>query len=425
MAIYLSLGSNLGDRRQNLERALTELMGRGVSIARVSPVVESPALLPPDALADWNRPFLNLAAECHSSLSPSALLGTIKTIERELGRDDPRHWAPRPIDIDILIYDDAVIDTAELRIPHASLAERAFVLTPLVALAPGLKLPKHGKTTLQLDRALNRRIPLWMGIINLTPDSFSDGGQFTNWDKVESQIDLMRSAGVHMLDFGAESTRPGAVALTPEDEWRRLEPMLAQTKEKFTGQWLRPLLSVDTYHADVARQALDYGVDIINDVSGLEDSAMLEVAASSSCDLVAMHNLGLPADRNRTLDPQSSATEQVEAWLDRQLENWQSNGIDLSRVIFDPGIGFGKTPLQSLELLRDVDRFAAAGLRILIGHSRKSFMQGFAGDSNYTRDLATVGTSLALLDRCVDILRVHDVGMHAQAYRGWAHAQNA
>jgi dihydropteroate synthase len=149
---------------------------------------------------------------------------------------------------------------------------------------------------------------------------------------------------------------------------------------------------------------------------------MLELAASSPAEWVAMHQLTLPADRNRTLAPDCDPVEAVERWLVERLEAWQRAGLDTDRIVFDPGIGFGKTALQSLRLLREQDRFDHYGLRRLIGHSRKSFLAGIAGQDMAARDLNTVGVSLQLAARGVEILRVHNVGAHATAYRGWAHA---
>jgi dihydropteroate synthase len=192
---------------------------------------------------------------------------------------------------------------------------------------------------------------------------------------------------------------------------------------KLANDRLRPQISIDTYHAEVARNALRLGVDIINDVSGLTQPEMIEIAATTNAEFIAMHNLGLPADPKTTLATDRSAVDQVEEWLDRQLELWQRNGIDLNRIVFDPGVGFGKNPLQSLELLRGIDRFGDHGLRVLVGHSRKSFMKDLAGDTFRHRDLVTIGGSMALGTRKVDILRVHNVFDHVTAYRGWAHVQ--
>lgn len=425
MAIYLGLGSNLGDRRGQLRDAL-QMLADGIEVGQVSPVVESPALLPADAPAEWNAPFLNLVAECRSDLPPDALLMRLKAIEQSLGRDTGPRWAPRPIDIDILLYDDLCVDTAALTIPHAGLEQRAFFLTPLAALRPGLVLPRSRSgrpvTVLEALRRLGTPIPLWMGIVNLTPDSFSDGGRLGDWTAVETHIDEMLSSGVHLLDFGAESTRPGARPLSPDEEWRRLEPILARCIDKLSPDPLRPAISIDTYHPDVAARALSLGADTINDVGGLTDPAMIALAAETRADFIAMHNLGLPADPAVRLATDESATDQVERWLDEQLRAWEAAGIDIDRLTFDPGIGFGKTSLQSIGLLRDIRRFATKGIRLLVGHSRKSFMSGFAARTLHDRDLVTIGSSLALCGS-VDILRVHNVADHVCAWRGWSHLQ--
>ncbi len=420
--IYLGLGSNLGDRRDSLARGLAALSGAGVEVLRVSPVVESPALLPDRAPAEWNRPFLNLVAECRTDESTTAVLQRIKQIERNLGRvEGGDRWAPRPIDIDILLWGRERIATERLRIPHPGLQQRAFVLTPLIALSPSLTLPGLGeRTVLDWSRDLPHHIPLWMGIVNVTPDSFSDGGEHADWARAEAHVEAMVAAGAQIVDVGAESTRPGATPLTADEEWQRLAAVLEPLLDKYRAVPLRPLVSVDTYHADVARRALEAGADIVNDVSGLGSAEMIDLAGTTGKDWVAMHNLGVPADPARTLPTDEDPCEAVERWLEARLEQWQHAGLDLDRIIFDPGIGFGKTSLQSLKLLRDAARFRRFGLRCLIGHSRKSFLRGLAADPA-ERDLATIGASLNLCGQGVDVIRVHDVPAHVAAYRGWAH----
>lgn len=422
MQTYLGLGSNIGDRRESLRRGIAALENDGVAVRRVSPVVESPALLPPDAPPDWNLPFLNIVLDAQTHDEPDALRRKIKLIEQSLGRGQDNRWAPRPLDIDILLWGDAHIESETLTIPHRDVHRRSFVLTPLMALAPRLRLPgRPEKTVLEWSHSLRSHIPLWMGIVNLTPDSFSDGGLFTGWTDAEAHIDEMLAAGVNIIDLGAESTRPGAEPIAAAEEWRRLEPVLARLLEKIGDDRLRPRVSVDTYHPETARIALELGVDIINDVSGLTNPAMIELARSSDADWVAMHSLSLPVDKNETLAAGESAYAAVEAWLLERLETWDKTGIDVARVIFDPGIGFGKDALQSLELLRSAGRFREHGLRVLVGHSRKSFFGNLAGASAEDRDFATVGASLALCEQGIDILRVHNVPLHVEAYRGWSH----
>ncbi len=421
MDIYLGIGSNLGDRRRHLADAVAALPEAGLEVVEVSPPVETPAMLPEGAPPEWNLPFLNAAVRCRAHSSPLEALDGLKRIEAHFGRDFSARWAPRPIDLDILLWGHTEIRSERLTVPHPGIAARNFVLAPLVALNPSLQVPGTGRTVLELSRELRHVIPLWMGIVNITPDSFSDGGETTTWATVERRVDAMLEAGVHILDLGAESTRPGAAPLTPDAEWRRLEPILARLRENLHAVPLPPRISIDTYHADVARRALAAGADIINDVSGLTSPEMLAVAAESDAEFVAMHSLTVPADRHVILPADRDPVDELLNWLDLRRREWEAAGIAERRILFDPGIGFGKSSLQSLELLRNLRRFHAAGLRILVGHSRKSFMASIAKRDAADKNLFTVGASLQMCAQGVDVLRVHDVPAHTSAYRGWAH----
>ena len=379
-------------------------------------------MLPDGAPADWNRPFLNAVAQCRTDSTPDAVLDALKSIERELKREDRGRWAPRTIDLDLLLFGRETVATERLKVPHPGITERPFVLTPLAALEPLLTIPGRGtRTVLEHARFGSRHLPIWMGIVNLTPDSFSDGGELDDDAAVDARVDSLHEAGAELIDFGAESTRPGATPLTADEEWARLEPALGRSIDRHRERWLRPRFSVDTYHPETARRALALGVDVINDVSGITSKAMIEIAATSAAEFVAMHNLGVPADKTRTLPDGDDPTAAVERWLELRLEEWQRAGLDMSRIVFDPGIGFGKNALQSLRLLRDIERFKRFGLRVLVGHSRKSFMHAIATATQADRDLFTVGASLTLAAAGVDILRVHDVRAHTEAYRGFAH----
>ena len=422
MRVYLGLGSNLGDRRNHLSRAVDALEAHGLTIARVSPVVESPALLPDSAPSEWNLPYLNLVLECTARCSPEQLRIRIDEIQRKFGRHEESHWSPRPIDIDILLWGRERIVTGRLTIPHRDLTCRSFVLAPLVALEPRLTIPGQGqRTVLDCSIALERHIPLWMGIVNVTPDSFSDGGRFLDQSRIEPHVAAMIEAGVHILDVGGESTRPGATPVDPATEWSRVEPVLEWLIELTGGRRLRPLLSLDTRHPEVAEKGLALGVDIINDVGGLTSPAMVALARDSGKDWVAMHHVTVPADPRAMLPADLDPYDSVERWLLARMEAWDAQGLDLGRIVFDPGIGFGKNRLQSLRLLRRAGEFRRHGLRVLVGHSRKSFMKSFSGEDEAGNDLATLGASLHLCAQGVDVIRVHDVPLHATAYRGWSH----
>ena len=426
MNVYLGLGSNLAPRRKHLRRALAGLQRAGLRSVRISPVVESPALLPEGAPAEWNTPYLNLVVEGQVELPALQWLQLLHGIEREIGRRAHSRWAPRPIDIDILLWENEVIATPGLRVPHPELHRRAFFLTPLAHLQPGLRIPDLGqKTVLQWSRELPTHIPLWMGIINVTPDSFSDGGRYTHWETLEPQLTRMLQAGAHIVDIGAESTRPGATPLSPTKEWERLRVPLESVLAYCRNLTLPPKISVDTRHPDVAERALALGVDIINDVSCLTSPQMLAIARTSGKEWVAMHQLSVPADPSKTLDPAHDPCAQVADWLQRSMALWENAQLSSERLFFDPGIGFGKNSLQSLILLRNIQSFHEYGLRLVVGHSRKSFFGDITDAPPVHRDLETIGASLALCGKGVDVLRVHDVPGHIRAYRSWSHLQHA
>ena len=422
MEVYFGLGSNQGDRLAHLDEALRELERAGARDVAVSPVVESPALLPAGAPAGWNRPYLNLVARTRIPRAgdPDDWHRTIKSIESRLGRDlSASRWSPRPVDIDILLWGRRTIRTEHLTIPHPEILERGFVLTPLAHLAPRMTIPGCGEATVLEWSGRVRPIPLWMGIVNCTPDSFSGGGAFDP-ERLAATVDGFAAAGAHWLDLGAESTRPGAHPVSPEAEWARLEGPLREVQGRFRGVRLRPRVSVDTRHPEVAERALVLGADMVNDVSGLGTARMRRLARESGAEWVAVHTVSVPADPARRLPPRPAAADALTGWLARRRREWEAAGLDPGRILFDPGIGFGKDTLQALDLFSALGRFRDEGFRVLVGHSRKAWFGG-GGPPAPERDPETVGASLALAARGVEVLRVHDVALHTRAYRSWVH----
>lgn len=421
--IYLGLGTNCGDRRQFLATAIDKLERGGFRIKVVSPIVESPALLKENAKPQWNQPFLNLVLEGETHLSPHELLALAKKIEQEMGRDlqAPR-WSPRNIDIDLLLWDEQKISTAELTIPHPEMHKRAFVITPLMHIAPHLRMPCLMLTPLQISEQI-RPIPLWMGIVNLSLDSFSDGGVNSDIHELESRLSDWINEGVQILDFGAESTRPNALEITAEAEWAQLKPVFPLLDKLRERHALMPLVSIDTRHAGTAGRALQHGADWINDVSGLGDPAMIALVRDNHSGAVAMHSLSVPVKAGEVLDSNRPVEVQVSEWLKQRARCWEDNGLNNDAIIFDPGIGFGKSILQNLNLIKSIGTLRKQGFRVLAGHSRKSFMNTFTDHEFADRDIETLGLSLAMCEQGVDILRVHDPLMHIRAYRAWAHAQ--
>jgi dihydropteroate synthase len=241
-----------------------------------------------------------------------------------------------------------------------------------------------------------------VGIINVTPDSFSDGNRHFSPRDALAAIAKMAGDGADVIDIGAESTRPGATPLSYEEEWARLEPVLSELSS-LSLPW-----SVDTRHAATAQKALDLGAYWINDVSGFSDPAMIEAVKPYGCKLVVMHSLSVPADKAKILPADADVVAEVLVWAHTRIGYMTTQGIAKDRLIFDPGIGFGKTGPQSWHILESIDRFKELAVPILIGHSRKSFL----ANSEMNRDVATLEASRDLIIRQADYLRVHDVPAH-------------
>lgn len=255
--------------------------------------------------------------------------------------------------------------------------------------------------------------PSVMGILNVTPDSFSDGGSFASTVDAVDAARQMLADGAALVDVGGESTRPGAEPVSQDEELRRVVPVL----EALAGA----PVSIDTSRAEVARQALELGASMVNDVSALRrEPELAEVVAESHADLCLMHMQGSP--RTMQVEPRyDDVVAEVVAFLEERLGFAVGAGIDEDRICLDPGIGFGKTPDQNLELVRRLDRIAALGRPVLVGMSRKSTLARVLGeDGAVGSDAASVGAAVAAFDRGASLFRVHDVHQHVEALAGAA-----
>ncbi len=244
------------------------------------------------------------------------------------------------------------------------------------------------------------------GILNLTPDSFSDGGLYSDAASMRAACMRMYVAGASLIDVGAESTRPGAVPVSAAEEWERLRPFAEEVLPACLAKGI--IISADTRHAENAARMLQRGAAWINDVSGFADPAMLEAVRSSHCTLVLMHSLTVPADRGVTLPKDADPVKEILSWARAAIRRLAAAGIAEERLVLDPGLGFGKTHEQSLALVRRVHELRAPGLPLYIGHSRKGFLAQVSGD----RDAATLAVSTHLIGAGVEYLRVHDVENH-------------
>ncbi len=258
-------------------------------------------------------------------------------------------------------------------------------------------------------------IPLLMGILNVTPDSFSDGGQHNAFDSAIVQAKHLIDSGADILDIGGESTRPGAEPVSQEEELRRTIPVI----EAIAAETDVPI-SIDTTKSEVARQAMQAGAKIVNDISGMTfDPEMLSVCAESRAAVCAMHIVGTP--QTMQSDPHyEDVVAEVSDFLKQRLVAAEEAGIAAERICIDPGVGFGKTAEHNLQLMKAVQRMRQQLQRpILVGHSRKRFLSKVLGRKVEERLSGTIGVSVALAQNGADVLRVHDVQATRDALVAW------
>jgi dihydropteroate synthase len=247
---------------------------------------------------------------------------------------------------------------------------------------------------------------LVMGIVNVTPDSFSDGGRYLDPGAAVGRCHELLAEGADILDLGGESTRPGSAAVSVDEQWRRLEPVLTRLARE------RPeaAISIDTRSAEVARRALGAGARVVNDVSALDDPAMAGVVAEAGAGLVLMHMRGTPETMQRET-AYADVTAEVAGFLSRRLAAAETSGVARECVALDPGIGFAKSAQGSLELLVRIPELAALGRPVLVGASRKSFLARITGDEGPPQERIPASLAAAALAtwQGAHILRVHDV----------------
>jgi len=501
---YLAVGSNLGDRYQNIANALSSLEANhagSIRVLRTSYLRETAPMYVTDQPA-----FLNGAVEIETTYTPLELLRAMKRAEGDLGRDvGPNSMAvrngPRPIDLDIIMFDGyevsnpdgsaadtlgdnevipcaLVMQTEKLEIPHPRMSEREFVLSPMNDLERATESgrithPISNKTMNELlhslfhqnsnsttseDEQAYRVLPLprgrmlqfnrtiIMGILNVTPDSFSDGGKYSSSvELAASQALQLVQDGADIIDIGGESTRPGADEVAVPEELERVIPVIERIRQESDIP-----ISIDTRHAVVAREAIKSGADIVNDVSGgMHDPDMLSSVAEMSVPMIVMHMRGTPktmqsltnyssAD-NRSKDgigsEEGGVVPVVATELMQRSNAAEAAGIPRWLQVVDPGIGFAKDIDGNLSLLNGADRLRRScdNLPFLWGPSRKGFIGKIAGESHpEERDYGTVAACLASIhsndwgkDDACNMLRVHNVKAVRQAILVYEAIQNA
>jgi dihydropteroate synthase len=244
-----------------------------------------------------------------------------------------------------------------------------------------------------------------IGILNITPDSFSDGGLYSNEQKAIEKVYSLIADGVDIIDIGAESTRPNAVPVSYNEEFQRIEKILPKIIK--IAHENNVLTSIDSYKKDIIKFAIENKIDIVNDQKGLNERDKILLISQHKKKAIIMHSLTIPTDRNINVPDRLDIINLLKSWILVKVSYLKQFDILEDQLIFDPGLGFGKTFSQCFEIIKGIHELQSLGIKICIGHSRKGFLRSI-GD----QDAMTLALSLLLMERKVDFVRVHDVAAH-------------
>ncbi len=411
-AVIVGLGSNISALK-NLRIAVAELKKK-LNLKKISSIYESDAQVLPNAPTEYSQKYLNAAVLIHiENFEPYQLLSELKQIEKKMGRENSNKWAPREIDLDILYVDGCKLESESLNIPHQNLCERPFALLPALEVFSNMRIEKPiwskdwlQKKPFNTEKSKNYFWPEFIGILNLTTDSFSDGGKFLSEDAFKQQALKLFSDGATVLDLGAESTRPNATLVSSDIEFNRLSQAL---------HWINELkldikISIDCRNPDVVRKILQqHQFDYLNDVTGFENSQMLNVLKETKVSAVVMHSVTIPPNQSETLNINENPNQQLVSWWKNKLEIFEKNNIDDQRLIFDPGIGFGKKPQQNSYILNHLDELSEIKQPVYLGFSRKSYLTQYTSQPADQRDLVTALQLQKINLLYCQYLRTHDI----------------
>lgn len=422
--IIIALGANLpsreGSHRETLRRALPYIEAEGLHIVRRSSLWLTEPV--PRSIHPW---YANQVIAITTRLSPDAVLAALMRVEAHFERERSIRDAPRTLDLDLITYDEFVLDTAHLTLPHPRMHQRAFVLAPLSEIAPGFIHPVSGETVefllAQSDRTgicRLRDVPAIMGVVNVTPDSFSDVRPLVETDLAIAHALQLIEEGADILDIGGESTRPGAAPVSPIIEQTRIMPVI-EAIAAIAAKRGR-LLSVDTRHTSSMALAIRAGATMINDVSALGDDGSARLLAETGLPIIMMHMQGVPLSmQNNPL--YADVVDEVAQFLDAACHRAISAGVRPDNIWVDPGIGFGKTLSHNIALLNATARFAVGGRKTLIGASRKGFIARIDRDGAASDRIGgSLAAALSAASRGANAIRVHDVAQTRQALAVWS-----
>ncbi len=418
--IFIALGANtpspFGLPHQTMRWAVLQLHAYGIEVVQQSRVYITEPV--PISAQPY---YYNQVVQVNTRLSPDAVMRFLLEIETRTGRQRREINASRPLDLDIIAYDNSHIITQMVHIPHPRMHERLFVLRPIQDIASHWVHPTLQLSVQQMIASAPQyyceplgHMPQVMGVLNVTPDSFSDGGQFDGTEAALVQAVTMMDEGAFCIDIGGESTRPNAPEISPHDEQARIVPVLKQLVPLAHARGRR--ISVDTRHASTMEAVIKLGVDIINDVSALtHDDRSLDVVAQSRADVILMHMRGTPATM-MSLAHYDNVVMDVHRYFEQRIAACEAAGIAPSRITLDPGLGFAKTAAHNMQLIHNIAHLKTLGCPVLIGASRKSMIARIAGECDAQQRIGgSVALALQAQTHGANWLRVHDVQVTQQA----------
>ena len=406
---FLALGSNLGNKIDNIDFAIKKLKDANCEILKIAPFYKTKPLVPfkrKDCFYDF---FYNTAIEIETKNSPFELLKIAQQIEIDIGRPKNHgHWTSRVIDIDILYCaknnKSIIVDSNELTIPHKELFNRAFVLDPLSQISPNLVIQDKNILTESKKNAEHQAAK--MMIVNVNNNSFSEDG-ILDKNEIDKKIEYLTKNRVAFIDIGAESTNPRSNPISWQEETDRLKQVdIFTIIDKYKTNGVK--FSIDTYHPETADFAINNGFDIINDVNGFKDKRMWQIIKKyPNVEAVIMHSLQPNGKKTNVISKDEDVLEILNNWVKDMEKQVLDEKIDKNRIIIDYGIGFGKTAEQDLFIVKNFNKIDNCNFRVLIGHSRKSFLNLICKLNENNRDKVTKQISEILIKNGVDILRLH------------------
>ena len=390
--VFLALGTNIGDRLHNIWTAL-EKISEFFEIKRMSHIIETEALLLPNSPDGWCLPFLNMVICGETSLEPLELLTHIQKIEWDMGRKaDHEVWSPRTMDIDIISYNGQQSSNSKLTLPHPGVRDREYLQYLLREV--GYDFGDVQQLNLDDYHPLNHFVaaPKFVGILNVTPDSFSDGGKYFDPDAAAERFHQLQADGACIVELGGQSTRPNYIEISADEEYARVSKVL----EKIPAA---AHIGIDSYFDEVVEQCLKNFENIcwVNDIYGRLSDKVIKLIADHNLKLVAMlngHDISI---------------------LKTRIKKLQNLGISRENIVADPGIGFAKTKWENIKILKRLREVKDLGCEVMLAHSRKSFISVFSDANVKDRDLETIVVSLCCAEY-VDYLRVHNLHDHMRAF---------